>query len=248
MATVPLVGADLGPGVLAGFTTVRGGVSTGPWRALNLGLATDDEPRRVLANRDLLEQEVGRRIAYATQVHGADVVRVLAPPTPPGTSVGSADALVTTRRDVAVAVLVADCVPVVLADGAAGVGAVVHAGRRGLVAGVVPNAVAAMVAAGARPGNIAAVVGPAACGACYEVPAPLRDEVAAQVPGTAARTSWGTPSLDLPAGVLGQLREAQIGQVHSVGRCTIEDEDFFSYRRAGRTGQPTGRFAGVVAL
>ena len=102
--------------------------------------------------------------------------------------------------------LVADCVPVLLADPEAGVVAAVHAGRRGLVAGVVEAAVAAMVEQGASVERIRAAIGPAIAGQSYEVPAELQDEVAAVVPQTRATTSWGTPALDLPAGVAAVLR------------------------------------------
>lgn len=153
-------------------------------------------------------------------------------------------------------------------DPAAGLGrgrtlavAAVHSGRRGLAAGVVPAAVEALRAAAhealdggeAGPAVVAhdgvpstlvlrAVVGPAICGRCYEVPAELRDEVAAVVPQAAATTSWGTPSLDLPAGVLAQLQEAGVA-ARALAVCTHEDPRLFSHRRDG----VTGRFAGVIA-
>ena len=119
--------------------------------------------------------------------------------------------------DVAVAVLVADCVPVLLADPEAGVVAAVHAGRRGLVAGVVEAAVAAMVAQGADVGRMRAAIGPAIAGESYEVPAELQDEVVAVVPETRATTSWGTPALDLPAGVAAVLAAAGVEHVTQLG-------------------------------
>lgn len=243
-----LIDVDLGEGVRACFTTVHGGVSTGPWAGLDLGLNTDDEPRRVLTNRAMLERELGARIAFASQVHGADVGHVQAPPAPSSTSCGTFDALLVSRPGLAVGVLVADCVPVLLADPVARVGAAVHAGRRGVEAGVVRNAVARMLAAGARADRMRAAVGPAACGRCYEVPQQMRDEVAATVPGARSETSWGTPALDLPSAVSAQLAAAGVPAIERVERCTIEDGDFYSYRRAGRSGSPTGRFAGIVVL
>ena len=134
--------------------------------------------------------------------------------------------------------------------------AAVHSGRRGLAAGVVPAAVEALrVAAREVLGDgdagpdvvtptvvLRAVVGPAICGRCYEVPRELRDEVAAVVPHAAATTSWGTPSLDLPAGVLAQLEAAGV-LARLVPVCTHEDPRLFSHRRDG----VTGRFAGVIA-
>ncbi|WP_129339220.1 polyphenol oxidase family protein [Cellulomonas endophytica] len=261
---------DLGPGVVAGFTTRDGGTSPAPWDSANLGLAVGDDPARVLAHRRALAARVGAPVAFATQVHGATVLRAPAHPAAdaaagsPGAglaggvggvggvqgvvaapgSVGEGDALVAVGPDVAVGVLVADCVPVLLADAAAGVVAAVHVGRRGLVAGVLARAVAAMSDVGADPGRTRAVLGPAIAGRSYEVPVALREEVAAAVPGTAARTAWGTPALDLPAGVVAQLGSLGVGTVEDLGIDTFTDAASFSFRRAG--GGPTGRLAGVV--
>ena len=240
--------ARLGPGVRAGFTTRRGGVSAPPWDGLNLGLAVGDDTADVLRNRRLLSRWVGAPVAFATQVHGHEVAVVDSPP-PEGTvSVAVADALVTTRTDVALAVLVADCVPVLLADAQARVVAAVHAGRGGLVAGVLRSAVEAMVALGARTDRLVAVLGPSIAGESYEVPASLRDEVAALVPGTAATTSWGTPSLDLRAGAAAVLAAVGVGAVARLDRDTFHDGDLYSHRRATALGGTTGRFCGVVRL
>jgi copper oxidase (laccase) domain-containing protein len=102
----------------------------------------------------------------------------------------------------------------------------------------------AMAGCGAHAADCVAVIGPAICGRCYEVPAEMRDEVASHVPGSAAMSSNGTPSLDLAAGAERILRDAGIGNVSPTGICTKEDERFFSYRR----DRVTGRFAGVVML
>ena len=234
----PVVEVDLSPGVRAGFSTRAGGVSRPPYDALNLGDAVGDEAWAVERNRSLLDQWAGAPVAYARQVHGANAVVV----SQASASVGEADALVSASPQIAVAVLVADCVPVLLADAEAGVVAAVHAGRRGLVGGVVEAAVAAMVAQGADVSRLRAAVGPAIAGASYEVPAELQDEVVAVVPETRATTAWGTPALDLPAGVTAVLRRLGVEQVVDAGRDTWTDPALFSYRRAQRTG----RFAGVV--
>jgi YfiH family protein len=131
-------------------------------------------------------------------------------------------------------------VPILLADPEARVVAAVHAGRPGMVAGVVPAAVAAMRSAGAR--DLHAWVGPHVCGACYEVPEQMRAEASAVVPAAYAETSWGTPALDIGAGVRAQLADSGVTTVDA-SRCTIEDEDLFSYRRQGVA---SGRFAGLV--
>jgi polyphenol oxidase len=247
-AVAHVLEVDLGPGVRAGFTTRAGGVSAPPWDELNLGLNVDDDPDRVLANRDLVRRWAGTWVAWSTQVHGSDV-RVLTERLADGrTSVGRYDALVSTTPEAAVGVLVADCVPVLLADPEARVVAAVHAGRRGLAVGVLQAAVEAMLGRGARAGRLRAAIGPAVSGAQYEVPAALRDEVAAVVPETACETAWGTPGLDLPRGAAAVLRRAGVAEVHETGWCTMTDDRFYSHRRAQRAGTPTGRSAGVVAL
>jgi polyphenol oxidase len=245
---LPVVEVDLGPGVRAGFTTRSGGVSIPPWDGLNLGLEVGDAARSVLANRELVELWVGSRVAFASQVHGVDVRVLSEPPAHSATSVGLCDALVSTSSSVAVAVLVADCVPVLLADVEAGVVGAVHAGRRGLVAGVVEAAVDALVGAGARPGRLRAVVGPSISGAAYEVPPAMRDEVAAVWPETWATTTWGTPALDLPAGAVAALGRVDVHDVRTLEICTFTDERFYSHRRAQRDSGTTGRFAGVIRL
>ncbi len=142
----------------------------------------------------------------------------------------TADALVTVLPGVVLMARAADCVPVVLADPDAGVVAAVHAGRPGLVAGVVTAALDAMQDLGAR--QVEAWLGPHVCGACYEVPEQMRAEVADVVPESSAVTSWDTPSIDIGAGVRAQLAHRGVA-AHDVERCTIEDEDLYSYRRQG---------------
>jgi len=245
---LPVFEVDLGPGVRAGFTTRAGGVSVGGYAQLNLGLEVGDEPRRVLANREILAGWLGVPIAFAHQVHGSGVRIVSRPPGAGQSAVGDGDALVTTSTRFGVGVLAADCVPILLADAASGVVAAVHAGRRGLVAGVVPRAIDEMVAEGARLPQITVVIGPAICGSCYEVPAAMRAEVVAAMRGAGSTTSWDTPALDLAAGVAAQLRDRGVRHVSRVNLCTREDERFYSHRRAEAAGGVTGRFAGVVRL
>jgi len=247
-ATLPVIAVNLGQGVRAGFTTRAGGVSTGCYAALNLGLNVADDPDRVLANRRLVERWSGGPVQFATQVHGTGVATVgpCLPASATPTSIGEFDALVS-ARGAAIAVLVADCVPVLLADPAAGVVGAVHAGRRGLAAGVVQHALAAMMGLGARPDRVRAAIGPAICGACYEVPAELRTEVAAVVPASWSTTSWGTPALDLPAGVAAALAAAGLSRIDDLAICTATDERFYSHR-GQRGGPATGRFAGVIGI
>jgi len=254
--------SDLGPGVRAGFTTRAGGVSVGRHAGLDLAAHVGDDVSAVRENRALLAAWAGAPVRFARQVHGTEVATVpaavdghgapdrnehgaaAAGPGPEGVAEPEADALVTSQAGVPVGVLVADCLPVLLADPEARVAGVAHAGRRGLLAGVLPRVVQAMTDAGARPGSIRATVGPAAGGCCYEVPADMQEEAVAALPELRATTTWGTPALDLCAGAVAQLRALGLGAVTAAGRCTIEDESFYSYRRSGQTG----RFAGVVVL
>jgi len=186
-------------------------------------------------------EETGVPFARLSQVHGDDVVHVVSdPPVGPSDDVPVADALVTSRRGVGLMVRVADCVPVLLADPEAGVVGAVHAGRVGTTLGVVARTVERMHALGAD--DVRAWIGPHVCGRCYEVPVQMRDEVAAVVPATRSETSWGTPALDLGAGVAAQLADAGVPAV-DVGRCTLEDERLHSYRR---DGADSGRLAGLV--
>ncbi len=197
--------------------------------------AEPDVRRAALA---AVADETGAVPVLMRQVHGADVVLVDDPLT---SSPVSCDALITAQQGVALLARAADCVPVLLADPLTGWVAAVHSGRPGLAAGVVPAAVAALRARGGDP--TVAWVGPHVCGACYEVPVALRDEVAALVPDSRSETSWGTPALDLGAGVRAQLAGAGVTDVRDVGVCTREDPAWPSYRRDG--GEAT-RFAGVV--
>jgi YfiH family protein len=237
--------ADLGPGVRGGFTTRTGGVSTGTWEGLDLALHVGDDPDAVWKNRERLAAWAGAPVRFGCQVHGT-VVRVLvgADESSLKADAFEADALVTAERGLPIGVLVADCVPVLLADPQARVVAAVHAGRRGLLAGVVPRALDVMISVGAAPGRVRAVVGPAAGPCCYEVPAELADEAAARRPELRGTTTWGSPSLDLRSGAAAELRRGGVADVAFVGGCTIEDRNLYSYRR----GQVTGRFAGIVTV
>lgn len=187
-----------------------------------------------------LEQACGVRFARLTQVHGVDVVDVHEPGPPPLEDVPTGDALFTTARGLGLMVRVADCVPVLLAAPAAGAIAAVHAGRKGVALDITGRTVERMQDAGAT--DLVAWIGPHICGGCYEVPKEMRAEVAAIVPAAHAETRWGTPSLDLGAGVRSQL-DARGVRVIEVGRCTREDTDLHSHRR---DGGDAGRFAGLI--
>ncbi|GAA0407752.1 peptidoglycan editing factor PgeF [Streptomyces luteireticuli] len=223
-----------------------GGVSAAPYAELNLGGAVGDDPAAVRTNRERVARSLGldpAMVVWMNQVHGKDVA-VVDGPWRSGEPVPSVDAVVTDRRGLALAVLTADCTPVLLADPVAGIAGAAHAGRPGLVAGVVPAVVEAMTGLGADPARIVAHLGPSVCGGCYEVPETMRADVAAVVPEAWATTRGGTPAVDVAAGVRAQLGRMGVSAVTQSDRCTLESADHFSYRRE----RVTGRLASYVWL
>jgi YfiH family protein len=224
------------------FTDRTGGLSDGPWLSLNLGTGGGDDPDVVERNLAAVADELRLdRLVRMTQVHGADVAWTsdLAEEEIP-----VADALLTDQVGVGILVRVADCTPVVLVGLDEPVAGVVHCGREGLVKGVVMAAVAAIREHGTE--SLEAWVGPRACGQCYELPEAMADAVADVVPEARSTTSWGTPAVDVGAGVVAQLHELGI-PVTDLGEheCTIEDERFFSYRRQG---PDSGRLGAVAVV
>lgn len=226
-----------GPVALA-FTDRIGGVSAAPFDELNLALDGDDAVENRAENTRLLCADFAPNDALCDlrQVHGTSVVSV----DQGYAERPDADGIVTTRPGHTLMVRAADCVPVLLADPHAGVIGAAHAGRLGMAEGVVPATVERMVDLGA--GAITAWIGPHICGSCYEVPAALQDDVVARVPASRSTTSWGTPALDIGAGVRAQLASAGV-EVIDAGGCTRESADLYSYRR---DGSGAGRLAGVI--
>ncbi|KZB85728.1 peptidoglycan editing factor PgeF [Amycolatopsis regifaucium] len=225
-------------------TTRAGGASRPPYDTFNLGDHVGDDAGDVYANRKRLATELGLaedRLAWMEQVHGRTATIVDGSET---AAAEATDALVTAEPGLALVVLVADCVPLLLADVEAGVVAAVHAGRVGARVGVVPAAIEAMRSLGAEPGRTEALLGPAICGDCYEVPADMAADVEKHVPGSACKTRKGTPGLDLRAGLWRQLTDLGIGKIGVDPRCTNEDKTLFSFRRDGTTG----RIAGITWL
>ncbi|GIH74245.1 peptidoglycan editing factor PgeF [Planobispora longispora] len=235
---------QLADGIHAAFTDRHGGVSAAPYGSRNLGGGVGDDPQAVSRNRARTAADLGvdsERVVMMRQVHGAGVCHVTGPF---GDDPPALDAVCTDVPGLALSVLVADCAPVLLADPAARVVGAAHSGRPGTVAGVVPALVAAMAERGADPSRMVALIGPAACGLCYEVPEEMRERVAEVIPETWATTRKGTPAVDLRAGITAQLARAGVGDVRHDARCTIESPELFSHRRE----RPTGRFAGYVWL
>jgi YfiH family protein len=223
-------------------TTRAGGVSAAPFDTFNLGDHVGDDAAAVAANRKRLAAAIGLGddgVVWMNQVHGDRVVVV---DDPVDAVVDKTDALVTTTRRLALAVVTADCVPVLMGDAQAGVVAAVHAGRVGAQKGVVARAVEAMLKAGAHVDDISVLLGPAVSGRNYEVPATMAAEVDAALPGSATTTARGTPGLDLRAGIARQLTDLGITAVDVDPRCTVADRNLFSHRRDA----PTGRLASLV--
>jgi YfiH family protein len=216
-------------GSRAVFTTRRGGFSTGPFESLNLGRLTDDSPEAVERNRGRLQEQVGRPLAMVRQVHGRRVLRMdLAPGAAP---LQEADAIVTRGKALAPAVLVADCLPVVVAG--EGELAVLHAGWRGLAAGILESGVRALRES--RPsGRLLAAIGPGIGPCCYEVGEEVHTAFASYGPSVRRGRH-----LDLAGVARRALEQAGVEEIHSLGLCTACHPDlFFSHRRdSGLTGR-----------
>ena len=219
------------------MSTRAGGASRAPFDSFNLSTGVGDDPRAVDANRRRLAGAIGLppdAVHWMRQVHGTGVAVVHGPDESEHDGV---DAMVTDRPGQALAVLAADCVPVLLADPVARVVGAAHAGRVGAADGVLPAVRAAMAELGARPERTEVLLGPAVCGGCYEVPAAMRAEVAAVLPGSGCRTRSGTPGLELRGGLRTQLAALGVTRVDIDPRCTMEDPTLYSHRREGRTGR-----------
>jgi hypothetical protein len=217
-------------------------VSAPPFDTFNLGDHVGDDPEAVAANRNRLAATIGLpadRVIWMNQVHGDHVEFVDAPRTE---ALAATDALVTNTPGLALAVITADCVPVLMSDARAGVLGAAHAGRVGAAKGVVLRTLEAMVVAGARAADVSVLLGPAVSGANYEVPEEMANDVEALLPGSRTTTSRGTPALDLRAGIARQLIDAGVTAIDIDPRCTVADPVLFSHRRDA----PTGRLASLV--
>ncbi len=216
------------------FTKRTGGVSHGAFASLNLGDHVGDSPEDVATNRKMLADLVGPT-QFMNQVHGnrIAVIEEISDEVP------TADALVTGIPGITLAVMTADCIPLLLHSRESV--AAVHVGRKGLVNDVAIKTVAVMREMGAT--TISAVLGPSICGICYEVSEEIFREVTQLHPLAASRTAKNTLSLDLPAALSVALTAVGVS-VERHDECTVEDLDYFSYRRDG----VTGRQVGVITL
>ena len=217
------------------FTNRHGGVSQGVYSSLNLGDHVGDDVANVLRNREAVSAIHGP-VQFMSQVHGnrIAIIEEITDEAP------VADALVTGIPGITLAVMVADCIPLLLTS--IEVVAAVHVGRRGLINSVASKTIELMREMGAQ--DISATIGPAICGKCYEVSAEIHQEVVSNFPNADSRTNSGSLALDLPKALFTVLHGAGIAVDASYSACTVEDADLFSYRRDG----VTGRQAGLVRL
>ena len=237
------------PSEVRAVSTLRsGGHSPPPWASLNLGTHVGDAPARVAANRSLLATALGlpSEPAWLQQVHGRDVLRLDAPGLH---SERVADGAVSSVPGRVLAVLTADCLPVLFARADGGRVGVAHAGWRGLAAGVLEATLAQMDAAAHE---VVAWIGPGIGAAAYEVGAEVRDScLAACGPVADAFFAAGRPGhwqFDLAGLARYRLEAAGVASVHGGAWCTHTDaERFFSHRRDG-TAAPTGRMATLIWL
>ncbi|RZJ87567.1 MAG: peptidoglycan editing factor PgeF [Brevundimonas sp.] len=241
-------------GVRHGFFTRAGGVSTGLYQGLNVGVGSSDDPAAVTENRCRAAAWMGGDLddlAACYQIHSA-LVRVAEGPWKGERPDG--DAVVTAVRGPVCAVLTADCAPVLLADPVARVVGAAHAGWKGALGGVIHSTVAAMQALGAEPSRMVAVVGPCIAQASYEVDAAFEDRFVHPDPRSAAFFAPGRDAVhrqfDLPGYVLGRLNDAGVGRAGWTGDDTCADEArFFSNRRAFQRDEPDfGRLISAISL
>lgn len=233
-------------GFAHGFSLRTGGVSEGPFESLNLGRTVGDDPSHVAENLARFSEAAGcdpTRLFEVSQVHGDTVVDVKATDEVAEVRALEADALLTAAPGAAVAVRTADCLPVLMADPRTGAVAAVHAGWRGVVAGVVEAAVERLVQThGVRPEELVAAIGPHIRAEAFEVGFDVAEAIADAAHGADVVLERAPrPHADLAAAVRAQLAHRGLSPDHvdDVGGCTLsEPERFFSHRRdAGRTGR-----------
>lgn len=233
-----------------GFFTRKGGASSGLYAGLNCGRGSGDMPSIVAVNRGRVAQWMGAPLASVHQTHSARVVTIREGDDPADLVAQAADGIVTARPGIALAVLTADCQPVLLADPEAGVIGVAHAGWRGARDGILEAVIEAMMDAGAE--RVRAVIGPTISQRAYEVGPEFVDDLLVGDPENArffASGPHGRPHFDLPAYGLHRLREAG-AEAEWTRHCTWSDEArFFSYRRATQRGeQDYGRLMSAIVL
>jgi len=247
-----IITSDALPGTRHGFFTRKGGASSGIFAGLNCGTGSSDLSDAVAINRARVAQAMDLPLSHlvtVNQVHSADVVMLTAPLDPRP----RADALVTATPGLGLAVLTADCQPVLFSDPLAGVIGAAHAGWRGSRDGVLEATLDAMEALGANRAAITAVIGPTISQAAYEVGPEFLDGFLQDDPDSQRFFASGTGDrmlFDLPGYSQQRLRQAGIGHAEWTRHCTYRDpERFFSFRRTTHAGEADyGRLISVIRL
>lgn len=253
MSAVEVIRARALGGVPHGFLGRRGGVSGGALAGLNCGLGSGDNPALVVENRRRSAEAVlpGAPVVGVHQVHSATTVTVNQLWSPDARP--EADAVVTDRPGILLAIVTADCAPVLLADAEAGVVGAVHAGWRGALSGITDSAIAAMLRLGARIERIAAAIGPCIAQRHYEVDHAFAERLLVADPENERffiAGPAGKPHFDLEAYVAARLAATGLRTVETLGLDTYgEEQRFYSYRRATHRGEPTyGRQISLIGL
>lgn len=242
------------PGIGHGFLTRRGGVSDGIYDSLNCGLGTEDDGARVMENRARAVRAAGLRetpLSTAYQEHGRKVLVLEAPLDPADRP--RADGMVTRIAGINLGILTADCGPVLLADPEAGIVGACHAGWKGALGGIIEETVAAMAGLGARRDRIVASLGPCIGRQSYEVGTEFPQPFIHQDPANArffAANACRRFQFDLAGYIESRLRALGLAGIEVTGQDTCDlEEDFFSYRRKTRRGEPDyGRQVSVIGL
>lgn len=241
------------PGIRHGFFTRAGGVSTGIYRGLNVGVGSQDSLEHVTENRRRVAGWLGvtpQNLLTLYQIHSADAVVVREPFTGERPR---ADAMVTDRPGIALGALAADCGPILYAEAQAGVIGAAHAGWKGALTGVLEATIEAMEQLGAQRSRIVAILGPSISAVNYEVGPEFIDRFVAADPANAdyfaPSSKGGHAMFDLNRYTVDRLKRAGV-ETDMVGRCTYSDEDdFYSYRRTTHRHEPDyGRQISAIVL
>jgi YfiH family protein len=252
--SVEVVRAAALAGIRHGFLGRRGGVSGGVCSGLNVGLGSGDEREAIAENRRRAVEAVapGARLVTLHQVHSGDALAVTAPY--PDEDRPRADGMVTDQPGLVLAILTADCAPVLFADPEAGVIGAAHAGWKGAIGGIVEATVREMERLGADRARIAAAVGPCIARRSYEVDDSFFRRFAEAAPENerffTAGQAGGRHQFDLEGFVLSCLAAAGLARIEALGEDTYSQPDrFFSFRRATHRGEPDyGRQVSLIAL
>lgn len=250
--TLEILTADELAPLRHGFFTRRGGASSGVFAGLNCGSGSSDQAHVVRINRARVAAALEVPPDRLVSVHQTHSNRVAALDAPPEDGL-AADAMVTCEPGLALAVLTADCQPVLLGDAEVGVIGAAHAGWRGTLDGILEATIEAMAALGAARGRIRAVIGPTISQRAYEVGPDFFDQFLAEDPDSSRFFAQGAGDrllFDLPGYGLSRLRAASVEDATWTRHCTYSDPTlFYSYRRAVHAGQADyGRMISAIRL